>query len=53
MARIPDTEIQRLKDEVAVQRLIESAGIMLKKTGKEWRITAIRNMLPAAPAPSK
>jgi uncharacterized protein (TIGR02246 family) len=27
--------------------------LMLKKTGKEWRITAIRNMLPAAPAPSK
>lgn len=26
---------------------------VLKKTGKEWRITAIRNMLPAAPAPSK
>ncbi len=27
--------------------------LMLKKTGKEWRISAIRNMLPAAPAPSK
>jgi uncharacterized protein (TIGR02246 family) len=26
---------------------------VLKRTGKEWRITAIRNMLPAAPAPSK
>jgi uncharacterized protein (TIGR02246 family) len=26
---------------------------ILKKTGKEWRIAAIRNMLPAAPAPSK
>ena len=35
MARIPDTDIQRLKDEVAVQRLIESAGITLKKTGKD------------------
>lgn len=23
---------------------------VLKKTGKEWRITAIRNMLPAAPS---
>ena len=34
MARIPDTEVQRLKIEVAVQRLIESAGIDLKKTGK-------------------
>lgn len=36
MARIPDTEVQRLKDEIAVQRLIESAGIALKKTGKDW-----------------
>jgi uncharacterized protein (TIGR02246 family) len=27
--------------------------LVLKKTGKEWRISAIRNMLPAAPAPSK
>lgn len=26
---------------------------VLKRSGKEWRITAIRNMLPAAPAPSK
>ena len=26
---------------------------VLKRIGKEWRITAIRNMLPAAPAPSK
>ena len=35
MARIPDTEVQRLKDEIAVQRLIESAGVALKKTGKD------------------
>lgn len=26
---------------------------IFKKTGKEWRISAIRNMLPAAPAPTK
>lgn len=26
---------------------------LFKKSGKEWRISAIRNMLPAAPAPSK
>ncbi len=26
---------------------------VFKKVGKEWRISAIRNMLPAAPAPSK
>ena len=36
MARIPDTEVQRLKDEIAVQRLIESAGVELKKTGKDF-----------------
>ncbi|HQR36203.1 MAG TPA: SgcJ/EcaC family oxidoreductase [Blastocatellia bacterium] len=27
--------------------------IILKRSGKEWRITAIRNMLPAAAAPGK
>ncbi len=31
MARIPDTEVQRLKDEVAVQHLVESAGVALRK----------------------
>ena len=35
MARIPDTEVQRLKDEIAVQRLIEDSGVALKKTGKD------------------
>jgi DNA primase catalytic core len=35
MARIPDTEVQRLKDEIAVQRLVEAAGVVLKKTGKD------------------
>ena len=34
MARIPDSEVQRLKDEVSVQRLVEAAGIELKKFGK-------------------
>jgi DNA primase len=36
MARIPEADIQRLKDEVSVQRLVESAGVELKKTGKDW-----------------
>jgi uncharacterized protein (TIGR02246 family) len=27
--------------------------LVLKRTGKSWRITAIRNMLPAAPAPGR
>jgi DNA primase catalytic core len=35
MARIPENEIERLKSEVSVQRLIEAAGIELKKTGKD------------------
>ncbi len=35
MARIPDSEIERLKNEVSVQRLIEAAGIELKKSGKD------------------
>ena len=36
MARIPEQEIERLKNEVAVQRLVEAAGIELKKSGKDW-----------------
>lgn len=35
MARIPENEIERLKSEVSVQRLIEAAGIELKKSGKD------------------
>jgi DNA primase catalytic core len=36
MARIPDSEIERLKNEVSVQRLVEASGIELKKTGKDY-----------------
>lgn len=36
MARIPDTEVQRLKEEISVQRLIEDAGVALKKSGKDF-----------------
>ena len=35
MARIPEAEIERLKNEVSVERLIESAGIVLAKAGKD------------------
>ena len=35
MPRIPDSDIERLKNEVAVERLIEGAGITLKKSGKD------------------
>jgi DNA primase len=35
MARIPETEIERLKEAVLVQRLVEASGIELKKGGKD------------------
>jgi DNA primase catalytic core len=35
MARIPEAEIERLKREVSVERLVEASGIVLKKTGKD------------------
>ena len=36
MARIPETELERLKNEVSVQRLVEASGVELKKAGKDW-----------------
>lgn len=33
MARIPDHEIERLKAEVSVQRLVEASGVVLKRVG--------------------
>jgi DNA primase catalytic core len=35
MARIPDAELERLKAEVSVERLVEAAGIELKPSGKD------------------
>jgi len=35
MPRIPESDIERLKNEVAVERLIEGAGIALRKSGKD------------------
>src|SRR5882724_3569446 len=35
MARIPEQEIERLKNEVSVERLVEASGILLKKSGKD------------------
>ena len=35
MARIPEAEIERLKEGVPVQRLVEASGIDLKKGGKD------------------
>ena len=36
MARIPESDIERLKAEVSVQRLAEAAGLALKKSGKDF-----------------
>ena len=35
MPRIADRELKRLKEEIAVERLVESSGIELKKAGKD------------------
>ena len=35
MARIPDEEIERLKQEVSLQRLVEAQGIELKRHGAD------------------
>jgi DNA primase len=35
MARIPDSELDRLKNEVSVQRLVEDSGVELKRGGKD------------------
>lgn len=35
MARIPEAEIERLKSEVAIERLVEASGVALKKSGKD------------------
>ena len=35
MARIPEAEIERLKTEIAVERLVEASGITLRKSGKD------------------
>jgi hypothetical protein len=35
MARIPEVELERLKAEISVERLVEASGIELKKGGKD------------------
>ena len=35
MARIPEADIERLKNEVSVERLVEASGIELKRGGKD------------------
>jgi hypothetical protein len=36
MARIPESELDRLKHEVSLVRLVEASGIELKKHGKDY-----------------
>lgn len=36
MARIPDAEIERLKAEVSLVRLVEAKGVKLARHGKDW-----------------
>ena len=35
MARIPEEEIERMKREIAIERLAEARGVKLKRSGKE------------------
>lgn len=35
MARIPEQEIERLKEDVSLQRLVELAGVELRRQGKD------------------
>jgi DNA primase catalytic core len=35
MARIPQNELERLKADISVERLVEASGISLKKSGKD------------------
>lgn len=36
MARIPDQQIEQLKAEISLQRLVESSGVVLKRQGKDY-----------------
>jgi DNA primase len=35
MARIPQNELEQLKAEISVERLVDASGIALKKSGKD------------------
>src|SRR5450830_528151 len=36
MARIPAADLEQLKEEISVQRLVEASGVVLKKGGKDF-----------------
>ena len=46
MARIPEAEIERLKSEISVQRLVEASGMELKKSGKDCSAAARSTTTP-------
>ena len=52
MARIPESEIERLKSEVSVQRLVDASGVELKRGGKDWlgRCQPLRSTPASSPA---
>jgi DNA primase len=35
MVRIAESEIERLNSDVAIERLVEGSGVVLKKSGKD------------------
>jgi|GEM_PF-1200835 len=41
MARIPEAEIERLKQDISLVRLIESQGHTLQKRGKDWAMRCV------------
>ena len=41
MPRIPEAELERLKQEVSLVRLIESQGHRLEKRGKDWALRCV------------
>ncbi len=38
MARIAEAEIERLKAEISLVRLVETSGVRLEKRGKDWAV---------------
>jgi len=41
MARIPEAELDRLKQDISLIRLIESQGHTLQKRGKDWAMRSV------------
>ena len=39
MPRIPDSDLQRLKQDISVQRLVEASGVELKRQGISGQCT--------------